>query len=498
MINAGAIASTSLVAGHDVEDRYRRILTLFSMYAGRQLTLDEEVYISEKTTGHRNRAIGHMLRNFEILNSDPEPDLDLYFRQCSIRVDCRDLAVMAATLAGGGFNPVTSERVVKPHVVRDVLSVMTTCGMYDFAGEWVYRVGMPAKSGVGGGILAVLPGELGIGVFSPLLDARGNSVRGVRVCEALSNAWGLHFLSPPRASLSTVRSDYSLALVRSKRRRPAYQSESLAECGSRARVFELQGDLNFGSAENAVRRILAVASEIDYALIDLKRVSQIEPAAAELLVALVRGLADSGTAAAFTSPASVSSFLRYAEEQLDNADAPLRAFAQLDAGLEWCENKLLESVGTAPTPEEPCDLSDNHLCEGLSNEEIKRLRGIVDQQHFARGATLVRKGDPADRLFLVISGDASVTLALPNGQQKRLSTINPGMFFGEAGLVEGGVRSADVRADRDVDCYVLTTETFHGLSEADPALQAALLRNLLRTATQTMGRLTKEIAALEA
>src|SRR6185295_8447119 len=150
-------------------------------------------------SGHRNRAIGHMLRNFDIVD-DPEDALDLYFRQCSIAVDCRDLSLMAATLANGGVNPLTGERAVHDDYVESILSVMTTCGMYDYAGEWVYWVGMPAKSGVGGGILAVLPGQLAIAVFSPPLDARGNSVRGVAVCKELSRELNLHFLRAPRAS----------------------------------------------------------------------------------------------------------------------------------------------------------------------------------------------------------------------------------------------------------------------------------------------------------
>src|SRR6185369_11042801 len=122
------------------------------------------------------------------------PALDLYFRQCSVAVTCRDLSVMAATLANGGLNPLTGERAVQERHVASILGIMTTCGMYDYAGEWVYAVGLPAKSGVAGGILAVLPGQLGIGVFSPRLDARGNSVRGVAVCKDLSDEFGLHFL----------------------------------------------------------------------------------------------------------------------------------------------------------------------------------------------------------------------------------------------------------------------------------------------------------------
>jgi len=182
MINAGAIAATSLVRGESAEDRWNRILALFSLYAGRKLAINEAVYRSERETGHRNRAISHMLRNFEIIDHDPEPDLDLYFRQCSIDVDCRDLAIIGATLATGGVNPVTRERVIRADNVDEVLSVMTTCGMYDYAGEWVYRVGLPAKSGVAGGIVAVMPGQLAVAVFSPPLDQRGNSVRGVAVC----------------------------------------------------------------------------------------------------------------------------------------------------------------------------------------------------------------------------------------------------------------------------------------------------------------------------
>src|SRR4029078_3503742 len=140
-----------------------------------EVSLDEAVYASESTTGHRNRAIGHMLRNFDILTETPEPVVDLYFKQCSVSVNCRDLAVMAATLANRGVNPITGKQAIRGEYVESVLSVMGRCGMYDFAGEWIYRVGMPAKSGVAGGIIAVLPGQLGIGIFSPPLDDHGNS-----------------------------------------------------------------------------------------------------------------------------------------------------------------------------------------------------------------------------------------------------------------------------------------------------------------------------------
>jgi glutaminase len=268
MINAGAIATASLVGGVNVEARLARVIGALSTYAGRQLDIDEAVYCSERDTGHRNRAIGHMLRSHGIVDGDPEPVLDLYFRQCAVRVDARDLALMAATLANGGVHPCTGERAVRAEFVGPMLSVMTTCGVYDFTGEWVYRVGLPAKSGVGGGIMAVLPGQLGIGVFSPALDERGNSVRGVKVCEALSRELGLHFLQPPRLVSSTLRAQYSLSRVRSKRQRPAPESRLLDAEGQSAQVYELQGDLRFATLEPVLRAIVESGDSLQFALLD--------------------------------------------------------------------------------------------------------------------------------------------------------------------------------------------------------------------------------------
>ena len=256
LINAGAIAATSLVAGHSPEDRWSRILALFELYAGRSLSLDEAVFASERETGHRNRAIGHMLRNFGILDEPPDAPLELYFRQCGVAVNCRDLALMAATLANGGMHPLTRQRALGAENVDEVLSVMTSCGMYDYAGEWLYRVGFPAKSGVAGGILAVLPGQFGIGVFSPPLDARGNSVRGVAVCSALSSELELHSLRAERAALSTLRARFDLRRASSKRVRSQPQREALARAAQQAVVYQLQGDLSFAGMERIVREAL--------------------------------------------------------------------------------------------------------------------------------------------------------------------------------------------------------------------------------------------------
>ena len=196
MVNAGAIAVTSSLEGGGPTERLNRMLAMFGRYLGHDVTVDMSVFMSERTTGHRNRAIAHLMVNFGMLDGSVDEALDLYFQQCSVTATCRDLALMAATLANAGVNPVTGERAVDTRYVRDLLSVMFTCGLYDYTGEWAYRVGLPAKSGVGGGILVVVPGVLGLGVFSPPLDTHGNSVRGVRVCADLSRELRLHVFDP--------------------------------------------------------------------------------------------------------------------------------------------------------------------------------------------------------------------------------------------------------------------------------------------------------------
>lgn len=192
MVNAGAIAVAGLVAGADPTERLNRTLAMFERYAGRPILMDASVFTSERTTGHRNRAIAHLMRTFDMIGEPLGDILDLYFQQCSLLVTCRDLALMGATLANGGVHPISGAVALQRPYVADVLSVMYTCGMYDYSGEWAYEVGLPAKSGVGGGIVAVAPGRLGIGVFSPRLDERGNSVLGVRACTAISRHYGLH------------------------------------------------------------------------------------------------------------------------------------------------------------------------------------------------------------------------------------------------------------------------------------------------------------------
>lgn len=195
MINSGAIATTDLIRGSNATYRLNCLLEMFRRYTGREIYIDTSVAVSERITGSRIRALAHVMHKYGMLGNNINETLDLYFQQCSILVNCHDLAVMGATLANGGVNPITGERALDSRYVQDVLSVMHSCGMYDYSREWQYRVGIPAKSGLGGGIIAVAPNKLGIGVFSPQLDANGNSVRGIKVCEELALDLGLHLFN---------------------------------------------------------------------------------------------------------------------------------------------------------------------------------------------------------------------------------------------------------------------------------------------------------------
>jgi len=192
MINAGAIAIASLIKQNPVDAGIQAFVERMEQAAGRKLRIDEDVLASESATGHRNRAIAYFMLNFDIIDPEVHVALQQYFSQCSLLVNCRDMALMAATLANMGTQPVTGQRVFDFQYIKYVLTVMFTCGLYDYAGGWAYEVGVPAKSGVGGGIFAVVNRQLGIGVYSPRLDAQGNSVRGILVCKELASHLGLH------------------------------------------------------------------------------------------------------------------------------------------------------------------------------------------------------------------------------------------------------------------------------------------------------------------
>ncbi len=488
MINAGAITSASLVAGADPAERERRIVAAYGAFAGRELAVDAPVYESERDTGHRNRAIGHMLRGFGILEDDPETALDLYFRQCSVAVDCRDLSLMAATLANGGVNPLSGERALAREHVDRVLSVMTTCGMYDSAGEWVVDVGMPAKSGVAGGVLAVLPGQLGIAVFSPPLDPHGNSVRGIEVCRQVSEDLDLHLLHVARSSRSAVRRTYTVADVPSRRRRPEGQCDVLEWVGKRGLVHVLHGDLVFAAMESVIRDIVERVEEIEIAVIDLTEVTEMDLAAARLLAALGTWLEEEGTALAVVSPAHSDLLERIATEGFE-------LFTDLDAATEWCEERLLAAHGGVVASAERVALVDHRLARGLDAAMFGRLEAVLTPRRFSAGETIFAAGDPAQEIFLLVAGEVTVAIDV-RGERRRLATLSPGLSFGEIALAEVPARPVDVRGEGDGECLVLSVEDFDRLGASDPTLQTALMRNLLISFYETIGRMTREIGSL--
>ena len=481
MINAGAIACAGLVGG---DDPFATIIETYSRYAGRSLELDEAVYQSESETGHRNRAIVHLLRNFGVVSGDPEDAVDLYFRQCAISVDCRDLAAIAATLANGGVNPLTGERAVSERVVRGVLSVMTTCGMYDSAGEWLLSVGLPAKSGVSGGVIAVLPGRLGIGVFSPRLDERGNSVRGIAVCRDLSRDLSLHLIAPGSRLAPPIRSSYSLGEIGSKRVRHGDERAKLLDASDRTAVFELQGELNFMSLEAVSRAVTTRDPCPELVLLDLRRVNRVDRSGAEFSSSLASFLDQRGGKLVFSCA-----------DLLEPIMPPAIRFPDLDAALEWCEEELLFRIRGDSEPQAiPFELHE--LLQGLSPGELGRLSSHLEVVNAEAGTLIVRAGDPAAEIFLVTSGSLSVLLRAENQADLRLATVTAGMTFGEIAYVERSVRSADVRADSDVECLTLSFASLDSLTDTDPKMHGKLLRNLMRVAVSRLRASNAEVAEL--
>ncbi len=190
MVNPGAITSTSMVSGASAEEIWNKIISAYSDFAGRPLLVNQEVFVSEAETNQRNQAISMLMYAYGHIQSEPLRACDIYTKQCAVNVNALDLATMAATLANGGKNPVTAKQVMSTENVPEVLAVMATAGLYDDSGQWLFRTGLPAKSGVGGGILAVSPGKFGIAAISPPLDAAGNSVKAQKAIADVSNALG--------------------------------------------------------------------------------------------------------------------------------------------------------------------------------------------------------------------------------------------------------------------------------------------------------------------
>ena len=489
LINAGAITCAGLVA-NVVDDPFQLLLDTYSRYAGRALELDEAVYRSETDTGHRNRGMAHLLRGAGVLDN-PDAALDLYFRQCSISVECRDLAVMAATLANGGLNPITRERAVGEEVVRDVLSVMASCGMYDFAGEWLVSVGLPAKSGVSGGVFAVLPGRLGIArLLAPGRRAGELGARDRRLPRAVAGS-----RRPPRppgrapglagAGRRTRPADRGSKRVRLPAHRDAIHARFLARARGRAAG---RAQLQRERGARALRRAAGRAAR--------GRRGRSEPGRAHRRG---RRALHRGARRAHRGP---------------------RRPARLDAGPQRGRRRARRAAGERRDLLQPRSRARvvrggaarphrRGACRHRGRARRPRAAGRPHEQPSSiascptsaprpprREGCWYGRESPQPRCSWSSRGRSASCGRAPTGTTHRLTTLSAGGTFGELAFVERRSRAADVRADSEVVCRTLPYATIDALAVSDPVLHGKLLRNLLSVVISTLHVVNAEVAHL--
>src|SRR5438270_11256302 len=471
MVNAGAIACSGLIHEAKGNGAFDYIRQALGRFAGRELGVDEAVYVSESATGDRNRAIGYLLRTNAVITDNVAAVLDVYFRQCAILVTARDAAIMAATLANRGINPVTGEQVVTSYAISRTLSVMTSSGMYDYAGEWIYRVGIPAKSGVGGGILAALPARLGLGSYSPRLDKHGNSVRGIKVCEALSSHYDLHMLNRSDDARNSIIADYTIGKSPSRRVRRPHGQKILAAHHQDVRVIELVGTLSFSNVDY-VSRQLAAKPRPQLVIFDLRRVTAVTRAGARLLAEEFRELENFHVTVILSGIKRSSAGWKIVREWTGGI-SNLRDFYLLDTAIEWAEDQVVYRHGGSIDFHDVTEFSEQPLLAGLASEELSALASLGTIRNYRAGEKIVAAGDPATSLVFLRSGVVHVTL--PDGI--RLATLTAGMAFGEMALLEPN-RSADVLTDAAATAFEVPLGEFERFRKAHPHASEQIMRNL--------------------
>jgi glutaminase len=496
MVNAGAIATSSLIEPLGFEAPIDRILNEYAAFAGRELKVDEAVFESENRSGDRNRAIAYLMKNSGALPEDSsvEDVVETYFRQCSTLVDCRDLATMAATLASNGVNPVTGERAVREDTVRNVLSVMASCGMYDAAGDWLYNVGLPAKSGVAGGIIAVLPGQLGIAIYSPPLDEHGNSVRGVRVCEELSAALHLHVMSPPRRPAPPVRATHSCVESRSKKLRSPSEQAVLNSQGGKVRAVELQGEINFAAGELISGALLKDCEALEYAVVDFGAVRDVDPVVIPIISGLVEAFEGAGGQIAFSETRRLPSFVEELGAWRERQGLPpVRLFRDLDVALEWTEQGLLADSGLSGEDGE-MPLSEHGATWNLSEAQLENLAGLLEHREYETGTLIYGEDDPVTEILLVTRGTINVLGRDPDGEVRRFATLSAGMSLGEIAMLGHRGRIGYSEAAGDVAAWALTEDAYDRLREQDPATLTLMLENMMRILALRIEGIRSQIA----
>jgi glutaminase len=489
MVNAGAIACSGLIYAAKQDGAFELIRTVLGRFAGRELDVDEAVYQSEAATGDRNRAIGWMLRNYGIVGQNVDAVLDVYFRQCAILVTARDLAVMGATLSNGGVNPVTGEQVLSPLAVARTLSIMTSSGMYDYAGEWTYRVGIPSKSGVGGGIVAALPSQIGLGTYSPLLDEHGNSARGLRLYESLSAHFDLHVLNRANDVRTCIVADYDVGRLQRRGRQP-HEQRVLDERTSAIRIMELTGTLAFSNVDYIARRLLSLDTGL-FTVLDLRRVPLITTAATKMLASLFDALVANGTRPVLAGIERDARHLKQLQDALPDRGA-VRTFSLLDEAIEWAEDQVIFRFG-AFSEVVDVPLADQELLAGLAADDIAVLERLCETRGYHPGERIISKGDEADSVFFLQRGMVSVKLA----DGVRLATLVPGTAFGELALI-GGPRSADVFADNAVVSRRVPLQAFDAFRAQRPAAAEIIVRNLAKLLAHRLLQANTKIDLLSA
>ncbi|MEC5180403.1 glutaminase A [Arthrobacter sp. CG_A4] len=489
MINAGALTATSLIKGSGGQSGFKRILSTYSAFAGRQLSVSEKVYESEVKHGHRNTALAHLLRSFNIIEDDPTPVLEDYFRQCSVLVNCFDLSIMAATLANSGRNPLSGKQVLEIGPVERVLSVMMTSGMYDDAGAWISSVGMPGKSGVAGGIIAVLPGQVGLAVYSPPLDEHGSSVRGLATAQRLSRDMELHFVRAARTGRSAILAAYDVTETPSGIRRNDEAADVLRAHGHRARVIELNGDLLFAGTESMVRELSALEDDVELVVLDLRRTDQVGEVAVRML-----GTAREGMAGAGRGLVLIEADGSVAESLNQETGQPVPSYATRNAAVEYCENLLLAHYGNQLLLPDHVPVTASPALAPLEDADAEALQALMTARKYDDGDVIRRVGLRFGGVYFITSGKVSSTSPGPTADRVKLNTLSAGMTFGELALGSGNRQETTVRAVGPVEVMVLSAESIAELEESEPRLAIGLWKALTRDAYTRVEQYLRESA----
>ena len=494
MVNSGAIACTALICQKYGKRAFDQIQETLGGFAGRQLDLDERVFSSENLTGDRNRAIGWLLKNNKNFDCDVEEVLEVYFKQCSILVTAKDLSIMAATLSKNGINPVSKSKIIGNTTAIQTMSVMVSSGMYDYSGEWTYKVGLPAKSGVGGGITAVLPSQFGLGVFSPPLDQLGNSVRGIKVCQLVSTRFNLHVLEIEDDVAENMPISYDLSAIRSSRARSTYDNEILTEFGPRAWVLELSGVINF-SGSDFITRSIVEAENKDFIILSFKRVSHLTTGALELFRVFFEKVR-------LKDCQIILSDTTYAEDTTlslfgiisELIEAHSICFGNLDQAIEWVEDQLVTKYSTNRYKGDGLiSLTDQPLLRDLTDVEMLLIQENLIMTEYESGSKIITAGDAPDGIYLLQDGQVNVMI----GDSTHIAGLNAGTCFGELALLSPDEpRTADIVAKTKTNCAFLSIEAFQKISSINAQINALILRNLSLLLFERLKQSNSKIATL--